>query len=180
MEDDFILEANANTLRIRAFRCYYIGRMYLLDSVGKYKEALALFHQASRLAHDAAEEIAACQDMENGDALIDGLLQLEDEITVAKCRAKASVILACNPSGAFTATSGMNLLRRLDDFDSGGSTCRLTSVPPALEMIAAKPFFFDIANNYLRDMQVGDIENYVISSTPVKRQGIQSWLRKSR
>jgi hypothetical protein len=178
IEDEFILEAHANTLRIRAFRCYYIGRMYLLETVGKYKEALAMFYQASRLAHEAAEEIAACEDMDNGNSLIEGLLQLEDEITAAKCRAKASVILASNPSGAFTVTSGMNLLRRLDDFDSGGPTCRLTSVPPALEMIAAKPFFFDIANNYLRDMQVGGIENHVISTMPVKRQGVQSWFKR--
>ena len=69
IEDEFILEANANVLRIRSLRCYYIGRMYASDVVSKYREALELFDQASTLAKEAAEEIAACQDMEEANEI---------------------------------------------------------------------------------------------------------------
>ena len=56
LEDEFVLEANANVLRIRALRSYYIGRMYAADTVAKYSEALALFAQAELLATEAAVE----------------------------------------------------------------------------------------------------------------------------
>jgi len=172
VEDEFILEANANVLRIRALRCYYIGRMYAADTVGKYKEALALFQQASVLAAEAAEEIAACQDMENSNVLIEEMIELEDKIMAYKCRTKACVYLASRGSGASTATSGMKLLRRLDDFDAGGKSYRLTAVPVALEPIAAKPFVFDIANNYVKDMKIGEIESFLTLTKPRERRGL--------
>ena len=179
IEDEFSLEANANVLRIRALRCYYVGRMYAADTVAKYSEALALFDQASKLATEAAEEIAACQDMENADELIEGMADLEQEIAAAKCRTKACAFLASRGSGASTVTSGMTLLRRLDDFDAGGKTYRLANVPPALEPIAAKPFFFDIANNYIADFPVGEIEDYVNFNKPQQRKGLLSWFNRS-
>ena len=172
VEDAFILEANANVLRIRALRCYYIGRMYAADTVGKYKEALALFQQASVLAAEAAEEIAACQDMEHSNILIVEMVDLEDKIMAYKCRTKACVYLASRGSGASTATSGMKLLRRLDDFDAGGKSYRLASVPFALEPIAAKPFVFDIANNYVKDMQISEIESFLNLTKPRERRGL--------
>ena len=172
VEDEFILEANANVLRIRALRCYYIGRMYAADTVGKYKEALALFQQASVLAAEAAEEIAACQDMENANVLVEEMVELEDKIIAYKCRTKACVYLASRGSGASAATSGMKLLRRLDDFDAGGKSYRLASVPFALEPIAAKPFVFDIANNYVKDMQISEIESFLNLTKPRERRGL--------
>lgn len=57
VEDEFVLEANANVLHIRTLRCYYIGRMYAVDTVAKYSEALALFEQVEFLASEAAEGI---------------------------------------------------------------------------------------------------------------------------
>lgn len=176
-EDEFVLEANANVLRIRALRCYYIGRMYAADTVGKYKEAFALFQQASILAVEAAEEIAACQDMNDANAMIEGMAELEYEIKAFQCRTKACVYLASRGSGASTATSGMNLLRRLDDFDAGGKFYRLASVPANLEPIAAKPFVFDIANNYVKDMQVGEVEAYLNLTKPREKRGLLSWFR---
>ena len=176
-EDEFVLEANANVLRIRALRCYYIGRMYAADTVGKYKEAFALFQQASILAVEAAEEIAACQDMNDANAMIEGMAELEYEIKAFQCRTKACVYLASRGSGASTATSGMNLLRRLDDFDAGGKFYRLASVPANLEPIAAKPFVFDIANNYVKDMQVGEVEAYLNLTKPIEKRGLLSWFR---
>jgi len=177
IEDEFTLEANANVLRIRAFRCYYIGRMYAADSVAKYNEALALFDQSSKLALEAAEEIAACQDMEGVDALIDGIAKLEDELDIASCRTKASAYLYSRGSGASNVTSGSTLLRRLDDFDAGGKTHKIASVPSNLHPVAAKPFFFDIANNYVKDYHVDEIEAYVILNRPKEKHGFLRWFK---
>mmetsp|Transcript_7522 Transcript_7522/g.15704 ORF Transcript_7522/g.15704 Transcript_7522/m.15704 type:complete len:713 (+) Transcript_7522:130-2268(+) len=91
-EDEFVLEANANVLRLRALRCYYVARLYALDIVAKHAEAAALFDQCKLLASRAAEEIAACQDMD--DSLIESMDSLEDKIRAAKNRSVACAFLA--------------------------------------------------------------------------------------
>lgn len=177
VEDEFVLESNANVLRIRALRCYYIGRMYASDVVAKYNEALALFDQASILATEAAEEIAACQDMDDADLLIEGVARLENELAAAKCRTKACAFLASRDSGASNTSSGLSLLGRLNDFDAGGKTHRLAQVPPNLLPVAAKPFFFDLANNYVKDFPVEEIEAYVTLKKPREKKGFMRWFR---
>eukprot|EP00558_Chaetoceros_sp_UNC1202_P004803 CAMPEP_0197242892 /NCGR_PEP_ID=MMETSP1429-20130617/8503_1 /TAXON_ID=49237 /ORGANISM="Chaetoceros sp., Strain UNC1202" /LENGTH=333 /DNA_ID=CAMNT_0042703005 /DNA_START=12 /DNA_END=1013 /DNA_ORIENTATION=+ len=178
IEDEFYLEANANVLRIRALRCYYIARMYASDTVAKYPEALSLFGQASKLASEAAEEVAACQNMVSTDEIIESMVELEEEITVAQCRSKASAYLAKRGSGASTVTSGMNLLRRLEDFDSGGKVYRLGDVPPALEPVPCKPFFFDVANNYVRNFP-GEALAVHVHLKRKKNRGLFSWFGRS-
>eukprot|EP00551_Chaetoceros_affinis_P007111 CAMPEP_0203667732 /NCGR_PEP_ID=MMETSP0090-20130426/4513_1 /ASSEMBLY_ACC=CAM_ASM_001088 /TAXON_ID=426623 /ORGANISM="Chaetoceros affinis, Strain CCMP159" /LENGTH=732 /DNA_ID=CAMNT_0050531985 /DNA_START=34 /DNA_END=2229 /DNA_ORIENTATION=- len=158
VEDEFVLEANANVLRIRALRCYYVGRMYAADAVAKYSEALALFEQALFLASEAAEEIAACQEMEMADELIETMADLRKEINAVQVRTQAASFLASRGSQASSATSGLTLLRRLDDFDSGGKTYRIADVPPALEATPCKPAFFDIANNYVNEFPIDELE----------------------
>ena len=177
VEDEFVLEAKANVLRIRSLRCYYLGRMYAADVVAKYTEALALYGQAGTLAMEAAEEIAACQDMDRADEWIDAMASLELEITGAKCRAEACAYLAKRGSGASSATTGATLLRRLDDFDSGGRSFRLANVPPALEPIACKPSFFDIAHKYVTDFLGDDLEFHV-NAHKLQSRGFLSWFRK--
>jgi hypothetical protein len=177
LEDEFVLEAKANVLRIRSLRCYYLGRMYAADVVAKYTEALALYDQAMALAMEAAEEIAACQDMDRADELIDSMAALETEITGAKCRAEACAYLAKCGSSASSATTGATLLRRLDDFDSGGRSFRLANVPPALEPIACKPSFFDIAHNYVTDFLDDDLEFHV-NAHKLQSKGFLNWFRK--
>ena len=176
LEDEFILQANANVLRIRALRCYYIGRMYAADTVAKYDQALALFDQAAMLAAEAAEEIAACQEIENIDELIESMASLEREITIVKVRAKASLYLANQGSNASSATSGLTLLCRLNDFDSGGKTHRIADVPPSLKPIPCKPAFFDIANNYVSELPLSELERQINHSKGSNTGGILSWL----
>ena len=177
VEDDFVLEANANVLRIRALRCYYIGRMYATDTVAKYKEALALFEQSHRLASEAAEEIAACQDMDDADELIESMAMLQKEIVVMSIRTKASAFLASRCSEASSVTTGLTLLHRLDDFDAGGKTYRIADVPPALEPIPCKAAFFDIANNFVREYPMDELEDYAESLKEKTSRGFMSWLR---
>lgn len=176
-EDEFSLEANANLLRIRAFRCYYIARMYSSDNIAKYMEALSLFDKASQLASEASEEIAACQRMEHAEYMLDSLSDLEREISALKVRAKASAFLAMRGSGASSVTSGLTLLQRLDDFDSGGKNYKIADVPMELQPIACKPMFFDIANNYVREFPTKDLEAIVNASKPKQSRGLFGWFR---
>jgi tetratricopeptide (TPR) repeat protein len=60
-EDEFFLEANANVLRVRAFRAFYVAQLYM--SLNKFTEALALMKQAKVLSIRASEEVAACDDL---------------------------------------------------------------------------------------------------------------------
>lgn len=175
VEDDFVLEANANVLRIRALRCYYIGRMYAADTVAKYNEALALFEQSHRLASEAAEEIAACQDMDDADDLIESMAMLQKEIAVMSVRTKASAFLASRCSEASSVTTGLTLLRRLDDFDAGGKTYRIADIPPVLEPIACKAAFFDVANNFVREYPTDALEEYAKSLKEKRSRGFMSW-----
>lgn len=172
LEDELVWETRANVLRFRAFRCYYIGRIYAMENVGKFQEALALFEQSSMLTNDAVEEITACDNMENKDAVIAELLDLHYDLTVFTCRTKASLYLVKNGSGL---SSGLPLLRRLDDFDAGGKTCKLVASSPILEPIVAKPFFIDIAKRYVENIEVDDIDEY-LNSTNQKKQGLFSFL----
>lgn len=176
-EDEFLLEANANLLRIRAFRCYYIARMYSSDNVAKYLEALSLFDKASQLAAEASEEIAACQGMEQAECMLESLSDLEREIAVLKIRTKASAFLAMRGSGASSVTSGLILLDRLDDFDSGGKNYKIADVPMSLQPIACKPMFFDIANNYVREFPTKNLEATVNASKSKKSRGLFGWFQ---
>lgn len=171
-EDELVWETRASVLRFRAFRCFYIGRIYAMENVGKFQEALALFEQSSMLTNDAVEEITACDDMENKDTVIAELLDLHYDLTVFTCRTKASLYLMKNGSGL---SSGLPLLRRLDDFDAGGKTCKLAAPSPMLEPIVAKPFFIDIAKKYVNNIEVECIDEY-LNATTQKKQGLFSFL----
>lgn len=179
LEDEFVLQANANVLRFRALRCYYIGRMYATDNVAKYNEALALFDQAGLLASEAAEEIAACQEMEMADELVESMASLKREISTVQVRTRASAFLASQGSEASSAASGLHLLCRLDDFDSGGMTHRVADVPFSLKPIPSKPAFFDIANNYVNEFPIDELERHTGAvGSKTNRGGFMSWFGK--
>lgn len=180
-EDEFVLEANANILRLRAQRCYYVARLYALDVVGKHEEAAIMFDQSALLASRAAEEIAACQDMD--DSLIESMESLEKKIGAAKAHSIACAYLAKVGGGGSSGTSGsgISILKRLDDFEAGhNSTGQLIDVPPALEPIPSKPTFFDIAFNHVCAVPVGALEQHVKEHQEQKSPGgLFSWFGKN-
>lgn len=179
-EDEFVLEANANTLRLRAQRCYYVARLYALDVVGKHEEAAIMFEQSALLASRAAEEIAACQDMD--ESLIESMESLERKVGSAKARSVACAHLAKVGGGGSSGTSGsvINILKRLDDFEAGhNSVGRYVDVPPALEPIPSKPTFFDIACNHVCAVPVGALEQHIEEHQQQKISGgLFSWFGK--
>ena len=64
-ENEFLLEANANVLCLRALRSYYLGRIYASSLISRYSKAIALYDQTSILASEAAEEMLACKDLDD-------------------------------------------------------------------------------------------------------------------
>ena len=74
-DDEFILQVQANILRLRALKTYYMGWSYFTQ-LHKHGPALALLEHSSDLANRAEEEIAACdEDMPFSEEY---LKQLED------------------------------------------------------------------------------------------------------
>lgn len=184
-EDDFLLEANAHILRFRALRCYYLGRLY--SNKLKYKEAITLFDHALTLASEAAEELNACatDDDSRNMAMVESMVQLEKEITGAKCRVVAYAYLV--RIGRMTSSSSSNsrsLLTRLDDFDGGdvqggAAKYHLANVPLALQYMPCKPTFFDIAGNHVGELPEDQLKK-AIEEYPSggRSSGLLGWFRR--
>mmetsp|Transcript_56477 Transcript_56477/g.168979 ORF Transcript_56477/g.168979 Transcript_56477/m.168979 type:complete len:691 (-) Transcript_56477:179-2251(-) len=171
-EDEFALEADADVLRIRALRSYYVARLYASPSVGKHAEAAALLRLSKSLSARAAEEIAACQDMEDGGSRAEAMDELGGAIEAETCRAAAGAFLAktragaqSHPSSRSVVGGGSGFLRRLDDFDASAScgdppAC-LVDAPPLPEPIPCRPTFFDVALNHLGEFPLDDLTTHV-------------------
>jgi hypothetical protein len=177
VEDEFYLEANANVLRLRSLRCHYLARMHASPLVHKYSEAVALLDQAESLANEALEEIGACDQMENGDALLENLEKVASEMRGEKCRVLALSYLSKSSS----SSSGKCLLQRLHDINMPSSPTSVSHVPPKLEPMACKPSFFDVALNYVSVYPVDELdramEEYNGAETAAS-SGILGWFRR--
>ena len=171
VEDDFYLEANANVLRLRSLRCYYLARMHASPLVHKYSEAIALLDQAERLANEALEEIGACDQMENGDALLEGLEKVAAEMRGEKCRVLALSFLSKSSSTG----SGKCLLQRLHDYNIPSSPKSIAHVPPKLEPMACKPSFFDVALNYVSDYPVDELDRAMEENKGLLRRPVRAF-----
>lgn len=179
VEDEFLLEANATILRLRALRCYYLAKMHASPLVNKYPEAVALLDQAESLAQEASEEIGACDQMEGGDELLEKLKNVLEEMRGEKCRVLAVSYLNKNTSSL--STSEKPLLERLHDYDIPSASAPLTHVPPKLEPMACKPSFFDVALNYVSDYPVEELEHaveYGDGASSSAGKGILGWFRR--
>lgn len=176
VEDEFYLEANANVLRLRSLRCYYLARMHASPVVHKYSEAIALLDQAERLANEALEEIGACDQMENGDALLESLEKVAAEMRGEKCRVLALSYLSKSSSTG----SGKCLLQRLHDYNIPSSPKSIAHVPPKLEPMACKPSFFDVALNYVSEYPVDELDRAMeeYNGAETASSGILGWFRR--
>lgn len=118
-------------------------------------EALALFKQATILTTNAVEELSACDDTPQSQ--FDDLVQLESDISGAKCHAEALRYLSTTIHATPVIPNGnsRNLLERLYDYDAGTGTdgehrnYRLSDIPPKPQPIPCKPSFFDVALNHV-------------------------------
>lgn len=128
-----------------------------------------MFNHAAQLAIQAADELNAS---EADDVHIDSMIQLEQKVTGAKCRAQANAYLSSHISVRKTHQS---LLERVNCFDAGSSDNPLLAhVPPAFTPIMVKPTFYDIC----RDKIENDIK---LTAAEVEARkggkGLLGWLR---
>ncbi len=181
-EDEFLLEARANVLRLRSLRCYYLARMHGDPHIGRHAEALALLDQAESLALDASEEIGACDQMEGADTLLEGLEGVVEETRGEKCRVLAASYLS-ERSSARGSASGKPLLERLHDRDvpPAGTTPKLAHAPPRKKPMACKPSFFDVALNYVDEYPAEELERVLEEHGDGKAAastGFLGWFRR--
>jgi signal recognition particle subunit SRP68 len=176
VEDEFLLEAKANILRLRSLRCYYLAKMHASPLVGKYSHAVALLDQAESLAREALEEIGACDQMERRDELLERLEGVAEEMNGEK----SSVFAASYLSKNMSCKSSLPLLQRLHDYDLPATPTHLTDMPPKLEPIACKPSFFDVALNYVSEYPIEEIEKILQdhSETKPTGSGFLGWFRR--
>lgn len=172
VEDEFILEANANVLRLRALRCYYAGQLYTESN--KPAEGAALLKQAELLTSRASEEIAACEEMEYGEEYLESLEELRTDIIGATCRAKAQAYLIRKEGSGGAMETSRPLLMRLNDFDGGRV---LADVPPAAIPIPCKPAFFDVAWNYASTFPEDEIQSHIDEHEKQQSKGLLGWFK---
>lgn len=153
VEDEFYLEANANTLRLRSMRCYYLALMHASPLVKKYSEAKNLLEQSETLAKDALEEIAACDQIEHGDEYLDQLEGILNEMKGLKCR-----MFAVSYLSASSSSSNRPLLQRLHDYDVPSNPTDVVDMPPRVQGIVCKSSFFDVALNYVSEYPAEELD----------------------
>ena len=162
VEDDaHWLEAQAHVIRIRAFRCYYLARLFenAAGTVDIYpNDMLAFMKHAKKLVKRAEEEIAAC-DIEDADHYLNDLDTLLKQIEIASCRVKAAVFLEGTLGGETSKQTNRPLWMRLNEMDSGHI---LVDSPPLPVPIPGKPVFYDIAWQYIGgDYPLDALEAYI-------------------
>ena len=182
VEDEFLLEANANILRLRALRCYYLAKMHASPHVNKYHEASALLDQAESLAQEASEEIGACDQMVGGDELLENLESLLEEMKGEKCRTLA--VSYMNKHTSSSTVADKCVLERLHDYTIPSALTPLAHVPPKLEPMACKPSFFDVAANFVSEYPTEELEQVLedhrdgsSSSGGGQSKGLLGWFR---
>lgn len=182
-EDPFFLEAQSHVIRIRAFRCYHLARLYESALSGTPAQVAALLRQSEKLSKRAQEEIAACEDhMDGADAYLSALEELDGKIKTMRCRAEATKFLASSSAAAKGDGGGVGnrktnrpLLLRMDDLDAGTSSV-LADDPPLPIPMPCKPSFFDVAWQHVDvDINLEDIDAYINAREPTKKGFLSSW-----
>jgi len=182
-EDPFWLEAQAHVIRIRAFRCYYLAKLYESESSlnGTPEQVMALLRQSLKLAKRAQEEIAAFDDDTamnmDAEASLSALEDLTSKIDAMICRAEATRFLTNSGTGGGSSLkTDRPLWLRLDDFDTGAV---LADNPPLPIPMPCKPSFFDLAWQHIdtdNTSSLDTIQEYIASKEPAKTGGfLSSW-----
>jgi RNA-binding signal recognition particle 68 len=142
-EDEFALQAQANVLRLRALKTFYMAWYYLPTQ--NVKAAWALVEHSSQLCNRAQEEIAACdQDMLHAEEYLEELEGLPYDSLRAAIRA-ASYLQTGSGTGASRSKGATQrpLLLRLEEEDPGMVLAgELAPIP-----LPCKPVFYDLALN---------------------------------
>ena len=172
-DDECFLLAQAQVIRYRALYSCSLAHCYAssMDTNVEeyYHKAKGLYEHSLELASMAAEELSACRDV---DELVNGMVELETEITGARCRLEACRYLK---SGV---VSQLPLLQRLNDstlilnHDKKTKPFYLVDGIQTYRHVPCKPTFFDLAWNYIEEMDPTkeELQKY-IEDLEVKEKG---------
>jgi hypothetical protein len=167
-DDEFVLQVQANIVRLRALKTYHMGWSYFTQ-LSKHGPALALLEHSSDLAKRAEEEIAACdEDMPFSSEYLSQLEELPLESATGAVKAAMAlsqrqharklqkVVATAAASGegnsiavATPITTDRPLLLRLNDYDGGTSGAPIADL--RLLPLPCKPAFYDLAYGHALD-----------------------------
>lgn len=164
-DDEFVLQVQANILRLRALKTYYMGWSYFTQ-LHKHGPALALMEHSSDLAKRAEEEIAACdEDMPFSEDYLKQLEELPLEASIGAVKAAMALSQRQQARKLQKATAGMGetatashlvpittdrpLLLRLNDCDGGTLRAPIADLRPM--PLPCKPAFYDLAYGHAID-----------------------------
>jgi len=169
-DDEFILQVQANILRLRALKVYHMG-WYYYTQLYKHGPALALLEHSSVLCKRAKEEIAACdEDMSRADEYLQQLEELPLTSAIGAVRAAMTLqqrqhTRKLQKAGAAgdgisstwqePVTTDRPLLLRLYEYDGGTSEAPIADLRPM--PLPCKPAFYDLAYGYALD-QTGSMD----------------------
>lgn len=141
-----------NVSTLTEHRCLAIGRSH--GFLGKSKEALALFSQASKLASNAASS-TQWSDMEEGPPRLDVSRAQAQTLTttlrnlVAQYRGLVT-LEKISADGASKSANERPVIERLHEYSGDGMDVdHLVPTLPQLQLVPMKPLFLDVAWNYV-------------------------------
>ena len=182
-DDEFILQVQANILRLRALKTYHMGWCYYTQ-LFKYGPALALLEHSAKLSKRAQEEIAACdEDMPHAEDYIQQLEDLPLESSSGAIQAamalqqrqharklqKAAGAAAANGEAPSRwqepVTTDRPLLLRLYEYDGGTPDAPIADLRPM--PLPCKPVFYDLAYGHALDSSnsMDALENFLYQHT---------------
>mmetsp|Transcript_13942 Transcript_13942/g.29372 ORF Transcript_13942/g.29372 Transcript_13942/m.29372 type:complete len:595 (-) Transcript_13942:435-2219(-) len=182
-DDEFILQVQANILRLRALKTYHMGWCYYTQ-LFKYGPALALLEHSDKLSKRAQEEIAACdEDMPHAEEYLQQLEDLPLESSIGAIRAamvlqqrqharklqKAASAAAANGEAPSRwqepVTTDRPLLLRLYEYDGGTPDAPIADLRPM--PLPCKPVFYDLAYGHALDTanSMDALENFLYQHT---------------
>lgn len=176
-DDEFALQAQANILRLRAFKTYHMAWYYFQES-RNFPAAWALMEHSALLSKRAMEEISACdEDMPHSKQYMEEL----ETLPIPSLKAAIRAALYLQGSGATERrTTKRPLLLRLSDHDGGSVLAgNLVAMP-----IPAKPVFYDLAMGLSLETSASldTLQNYLDQHTispepePTPNKGFLGWL----
>lgn len=147
----------------KALRCSHVAEVYAQNS--QANEALALFDRAKNHITNAKSLLGGGTEEDDGPGglTLSDLQALESTIRGQKSRTHATWYIANGDTSVTANLQDMDidrqpkakadaaLIERLDIYPTNLSLSQpnLVAMPPKMEAIAPKPFFIDIANNYI-------------------------------
>ncbi|KAI8081834.1 uncharacterized protein B0P05DRAFT_508635 [Gilbertella persicaria] len=157
VKDDMAFDGELNVLSLyyKGCRCVHVAHAY--SNMKKTPESLALYQKAQSYVVQAKQGLSQIRQFAQ-DALLkvteQDLSELEQSIQSGSWKSRAAWYLEHGETEQTTETledltSGA-LINQLETYPSHISPQRLVDFPPSFQPVACKPFYFDLAANFIK------------------------------